>query len=141
MSDQNKKQAANPEQELANALARIDELELENQDLKTALENAQKTGVAAMPIAGSFSIEVEAPNNAKKKSKKTFRFKAGRSKVVIDNGQRAASVCVLKLANGEKLSEKELTENPVLQGFTQERAEQLMLKYISMQAGFLEEVQ
>ena len=162
MSAENKKSVAELEKQLQAANTRITELEKEKTELKTAYDlsvqqeaaleaekkaleasllKAKRTGVASIPVEGNFRIEVEDPNNAKKKTQKTFRFKNGRTKVVIDNGQKASSTCVLKLANGEKLNEKELTENPVLQGFTQERAEQLMLKYISMQAGFLEEVQ
>lgn len=113
-------------------------LRAENAALKDSLENAAATGQVAMPVAGTFSYEVE--DTAGKKKVRKYRFRNGRVRVALDTGEQVPSEVFLRVANGGKPSEKEISSIPLLRGLTTELCRKRMIKLIEMGANIIEEV-
>jgi predicted RNase H-like nuclease (RuvC/YqgF family) len=120
--------------------AQIAEKEARIAELEAALDKSQATGVVSIPIPGTFSAQLENAVTGEKVRKKV-KFKDGRRFVVLHpTGEKAPSALVMKLANGKELTEEEKKNNPVLQDFSKGDAKQLMEHYISIHAGFLQEL-
>ena len=121
---------ANPKTQ-TDLLARIEELEKENQNLVDAMESKGVT--ASLPVPGTF----------KAKNGKTYGFANGHFKIrQPGTGRLLPTVAVLKLAANPKFNpdEAEVRKFPALGGLTHSDAVQLLEFLVKVQYGYLKEV-
>jgi len=114
----------------------LTELQEENQRLRDALDNAKDTKIVSLPIPGSIKLDFETPDGKKVSGK--FRFRNGVVRTPLETGEKVPSASLMKLANGEKLTEKELAEAPILHSVTSEAAKARLEYYGSIGASILE---
>jgi hypothetical protein len=134
-----KKQLTQENTSLKSKLKDLEVLEAKNKDLEDALSTSKKVGVVTAPIPGTFKASYQDRNG--KNIQKEVRFKNGRKNVVLHPiGKKASSACVMKLANGKQLTNQEIQDNPDLAVYSKDQAIELLTYYVSIGAGFLEEV-
>ena len=107
-------------------------------ELKTALAKAKNEGTIAVPVPGNVTVTIETPKGKKEKFK--VRFKAGRLKVMLEDGQLVPSEKLMDLANGKDLDEETLLEFPAFQYLDQKDALEWITHLRSVKSGVLEDV-
>lgn len=123
------------QKELAAAKAETAALAAEKSALENSLEAASETGIVSPKVSGKSTVTVEDPDG--NKLKKTIGFKDGRVNTRLRNGLVVPSAGLLKVANGQKLTEKE-EENPMLKALTKQEAQDHLVYLISVDASIIE---
>jgi hypothetical protein len=72
---------------------------------ESALEQSKKTGIISPPVQGTFTVVGE--NADGKETKRKFRFKNGRTRTPLRNGQLVPSAALIALANGTAIDKIE----------------------------------
>lgn len=129
-------------QEENKALKKIQE---ENKALKShaeALERSiaeasAKGGPIALPVPGTFTVNLETPGG--KAVKRKIRFKPGRIKCALRNGMVVSSAAIMQLANGKKLDSKVVEKFPALRGLDKDAAIKYLTYLAQIKAGTIED--
>jgi len=114
----------------------IDAKKLELAAKTKAIEKSVKTGIVSPPVEGAYTAKYKDDVSAKEITKK-IEFKDGRIKVRLKEGHEVSSEAIIRIANNGKPTETELKQFPVLSTITKAVAEDLLIHYAKMGAGFL----
>lgn len=108
---------------------------------KKALSEAESTGIVSPVVEGTFKLTSEDADSKEGETiTREFRFKPGRVRVPLANGQQVPSAALIRIANGGKATEKELENRPWLHTVTKEQAEERLLWFVQVGASMIEEV-
>jgi hypothetical protein len=114
----------------------LEELQAENARLREALNTANDTKIVSLPIPGSIKLDFETPEGKKVSGK--FRFRNGVVRTPLATGEKVPSESLLKIANGKKLTDKEVAQAPILRSVTQEVALERLEYYVAIGSTILE---
>lgn len=114
----------------------LEELQAENTRLRDALDSAKDTKIVSLPIPGSIKLDFETPEGKKVSGK--FRFRNGVVRTPLPTGEKVPSESLMKLANGKKLTDKELAKAPILRSVTKEAALERLEYYVAIGSTILE---
>lgn len=114
----------------------LTELQEENQRLRDALDNAKDTKIVSLPIPGSIKLDFETPEGKKVSGK--FRFRNGVVRTPLETGEKVPSELLMKLANGTKMTDKELAKAPILRSVTSDAAKARLEYYVAIGSTILE---
>lgn len=115
-------------------------LKAQNKDLEVALAAAKSSGIVSLPVEGVFYVELEDTSSEEGFVRKAYKFKNGLVNTFLETGEKVSSASLIKVANGEELSEKEQAADPVLLRLGQEKAQARLTHFVSIGASVIEEV-
>lgn len=117
-------------------LARVEELEKENDELRKELEGANTGTPVAVPIPGKIKVAVETPEG--KQVKGEYKFRPGVRRVPMEDGQLVSSAALIRIATGGKATKEELEQYPRLQGVSKEDAAARIEYWVSIGSTILQ---
>lgn len=125
-----------PEDEIKALKDQLAEEQAAREAAENALQNAKETGTVSPPVPGTFTVSGEDASGKAKRLK--FKFKDGRLKTTLPDGQKIPSAVLMALANGKEVQETAPDGTPWKDYVSQEDAQARLEYFVAINAGFIE---